>query len=1344
MQRSPEEMPIAFGRYVVSRVLGLGGFGKVFVAHDPELRRDVAIKTPARLLDDTEIDQFLQEARRLAKLKHPGIVTVYDVGIQDGQCYIVCDLLHGETLREWMTREQPSWQQSVEVVARIAEALTHAHAHGTIHRDVKPGNIMMTGNMEPVLLDFGLALSELDRTDQFGKVAGTPRYMSPEQVRGRAHRIDGRTDIYSLGVVLYEMLCGTPPFRSQNSADLMRQICEDLPQPPRQLAPHLPAELERVCLKAMAKDQSDRFTTAQDFANALRAVVHSYQEPSQPLEGEKTKYDLPSTPAESSGTRRVRREAEKRQVTLLLCNCQVPAGDANSDELIDPEEHQAVVERFYERVETAVRKYDGMILPSAGQEVLVCFGYPIAYEDSPHRAIRAALEIRDEDPDPQVPKCWAAIHTGPVVVGDTAEDTSTEAVSLMGETRNLTARLESIAEPGQVLISGGTYRLVEGFFICQNLGTQRLRGVNTPVTIFQVERATPKRSRFEVAEGTGLTPLVGRDSEVSLLVQRWEQAAESFGQVVLLTGDPGLGKSRLVHVIKDHVRTHSPDSRIIEWRCSPYYQSSGLWPVSEYLQRLLNLDHNDSPKLCLEKLTDYLETIGFDDPTSVSLFASLLGIPAEAGYQKLALSPQRAKERTQELLLDWLRECAATHPVLFVVEDLHWIDPTTLELVHELVDEGHRDSILTLLTFRPEFQPPWRNTTHQTQVALNRLTKRQVVDMMWRKAGTHKIPQSIIDQVVDRTDGVPLFIEEFTKMIVESASARVVDGELEISGSFPAHTIPTTLQDLLIARLDRLEAAKEVAQLAAACGREFSAALLTAVCELPAATLKTQLDQLVEAEILFQRGRGTRSRYIFKHALIQDAAYESILKKKRRAIHLHIGSTLEKNFPEIVEAEPELLAHHFAQAGEPAQAIPYWLKAGQRAQSRCNHREAVSHFHNGLQAVAVLPPGRDRDATELRFQAPLATSLLATKGYAHPEAGAALLRSRELAIATDDTMTLFFVTWGMWARHLLLDELDRCLELGAELLLLAEQSNDPGLEMEALDAPGCTYVHIGNFVEAQNLLERGIALYDENRCRVYARQTGQNSGVVEQVYVSIAIWALGYPDRARNLVHSSVELAKHLDDPFSQVHATNHGAWVHHFCRQADKTIELAEETIRVSSEQAFFFWEACGHISLGAGLVLAGDYRQAIAQVEQGMQAFQSTGARLHLCYALGVLAEAHSKLGDLELAQEKIVRALEAADAANERYVESDLYRIRGDIYLAQGDAHLARQSFEQAIAVAQRQQARSWELRATISLYRLLQNTAEGQQVRQKLHELYSWFKEGFDTRDLSEAWTLLHQD
>ena len=750
--------PAAFGRYQVRRALGAGGFGTVYLCHDTQLDRPVAVKV---LRGGPEVSQaaaerFLQEARRLAQLSHPGIVAVHDVGLEGGQVYIVSDFLEGPDLGRWLADKRPSWPEAARIVAALADALAHAHARLIVHRDVKPANIIMTPDRGPVLVDFGLGLDEAGAGGAaLGIISGTPAYMAPEQVAGAAHRIDGRTDIYSLGVVLYGMLCGHLPFRASNTRELLRQVRDDEPQPPRQLRPEIPPELERACLKALAKRLHDRYTTASDFAEDLRRVGRPAegQASSQWLGTPSTIVPTGETLGSVSGSSRLSRtstsssirirDAERRQVTVLVCGC----GLFESEEYLeglDAEGQARVMRAFQQACEQAVRDCEGTIVQCSEEGLLACFGYPVAFEDAAHRATRSGLAIledlqalgerlRREQRLKLNP--WVGIHTGPAVV-----EAGAESVSLVGEARNVAIRLEDIAEPGQIVCSAATYRLIGVQFDCTSLGHRKIKGIAQPVEVFQVIGASEARSPVEIPGPAGLTPLIGRDHEINLLKDRWEQAQEGMGQVVLLIGEPGLGKSRVVYTLKEHVLGQmvegEVDAPVIEWRCSPQYQNSGLYPAIDFFERALAFGREEAPAARFDRLLRRLEQYELDRPETVPLWAALLSIPATERFPPPSLTPARQREETFRAMLEWLHTRAARKPVMFVIEDLHWADASTLEFLGQFIAEGQNDSILTLLTFRPEFKTPWPAVTHQTSLALNRLTRRQVVDLVRAKTGT--------------------------------------------------------------------------------------------------------------------------------------------------------------------------------------------------------------------------------------------------------------------------------------------------------------------------------------------------------------------------------------------------------------------------------------------------------------------------------------------------------------------------------------------------------------------------------------------------------------------------------
>ena len=644
-------------------------------------------------------------------------------------------------------------------------------------------------------------------------------------------------------------------------------------------------------------------------------------------------------------------EGERRQLTVEFIDL---VGSTILSQQLDPEDYHARVVAYQTACQRIIARYDGHIAQYLGDGVLVYFGYPIAHEEDAVRAVRSGLEIITAvsqlayTPPLQV---RIGVHTGPVVVGEIGAGEHTERLAL-GETPNIAARVQGLAEPDRVVMSAATYRLVQGLFECQNLGPQTLKGISTPLSLYRVIGERVAQSRFEVAVGTGLTPLVGREEELSVLRRRWTQAKDGAGQVVLVSGEPGIGKSRLVQELKEQL-AHEGVSRI-EFRCSPYHQNSALYPIIDHLQHLLQFARDDAPTAKLEKLQHTLSHYRFPQAATLPLLASLLSLPQPEGYTLPTLSPQKQKQKTQEALVAWIMEEAEQATVYCAWEDLHWADPSTLEVLTLFLEQIPTTRVFAVLTFRPDFTPPWSPRSYITPLTLSRLPRVQVEEMVTQVTGGKALPSEVRRQVVSKTDGVPLFVEELTKMVVESGLLREADGHYELTGSLPPLAIPNTLQDSLMARLDRLAPGKEVVQLGATLGREFSYDVLQAVSALDDGTLQRELARLVDAEFLFQRGAPPQARYVFKHALVQDAAYQSLLKSKRQQYHRQIAHLLEERFVETTETQPELVAYHYTEAGLSAEAIPYWQQAGQRATQRSAHVEAIAHLAKGLELLRAV------------------------------------------------------------------------------------------------------------------------------------------------------------------------------------------------------------------------------------------------------------------------------------------------------------------------------------------------------------------------------------------------------
>jgi TOMM system kinase/cyclase fusion protein len=1047
----------------------------------------------------------------------------------------------------------------------------------------------------------------------------------------------------------------------------------------------------------------------------------------------------------SASSRPASPEAERRQLTVMFCDL---VGSTALSEQLDPEELREVVQSYQETCTDIIQRHDGHIAQHLGDGLLVYFGYPVAHENDAQRAVRTGLRIVEALHHLNTRLAYPlqvriGIHTGLVVVGEIGSSERREMLAL-GETPNLAARLQALAEPNTVLISAATARLVHGLFECRELGPRTVKGLSTPLAVYQVGEESTVHSRFEVAIRTGLTPLVGREQEVGLLLDHWEQAKAGEGQVVLLSGEPGIGKSRLLQVLSE--RLAGETYARVECRCSPFYQNTALYPVSEHLQRLLRFTKDDSPQEKLNKLEGTLRQYGFVLPEVVPLFAPLLSLPLPEHYPPLSLSPQRQKQRTLEALVNWILKEAERQPVRLDLEDLHWVDPSTGEFLTLLLDQVPTARLLVLLTFRPEFRPPWAMRSHMTQLTLRRLAPKQAGEMVEKVTGGKALPPWVVQQVLAKTDGVPLFVEEMTKTVLESMASVESIGSAGARNhpSLQALTIPATLQDSLMARLDRLGPAKEVAQLGATLGREFSSELIQAVSPLEEARLQQALSKLVEAELLYPRGLPPQARYVFKHALIQDAAYQSLLKSTRQQYHQQITQVLEERFPETVETQPELLAHHYTEAGLVGQAIPYWQQAGQRATERSAHMEAIGQLVKGLELLKTLPDTPERVQQELTLQIALGLPLIATKGYGVPEVEHAYTRARELCRQVGETPQLFPALLGLSVFHMVRAEYQTARELGEQCLGLAQRAQAPAFITGAHSMLGMIVYYLGEFSLARAHAEQGIALYDPQQPRSWLDHgVGCLSSAVS------ALWLLGYPDQALKRSDEMLTLARALAHPPSLGFALYFAAELHQLRREAHAAEERAEAAITLSTAQGLPSWLANCTVLRGWALAEQGQGEAGIAQLRQGLAAHRATGEEVARPYFLALLAGAYGKVGQPQEGLTALAEALALVDQTGERFYEAELYRLQGELTLQTSVQSLESRGkeveacFHKAMETARRQQAKSLELRAVMSLSRLWQQQGKQHEAHQLLAEIYGWFTEGFDTKDLQEAKTLLDE-
>jgi TOMM system kinase/cyclase fusion protein len=1044
-------------------------------------------------------------------------------------------------------------------------------------------------------------------------------------------------------------------------------------------------------------------------------------------------------------------EAERRQLTVLFCDLVDSTVLASQ---LDPEDWREVVRAYQETCAKVIARYEGHIAQYLGDGLLVYFGYPQAHEDDAQRAVRAGLgmvEAIGQLNARLTHECGfrlairVGIHTGLVVVGEMGDSGRHEQLAL-GDTPNIAARLQGLAAPDTVVISAATFQLLGGFFACQPVGTPLLKGVAQPLAVYRVLYESMARSRLEVVGSTGLTPLVGREQEIGLLRERWAQVKDGLGQVVLLSGEAGLGKSRLVQVLTAQVATE-PQAWLTPCQCSPYYQNTALYPLIDLLERVvLRFEREESPAQKLRKLEGFLVQYGLPLAEAMPLFSALLSLPLGPDYVSLELSPEQQKQKTLHALLTILLKIAAQQPLLFVMEDLHWVDPSTLELLSLLVDQGPTARILALFTCRPDFNPPWTGRSHVTQVTLPRLPRRQAAELTARVAHGKVLPAEVVEHVVGKTDGVPLFVEELTKMVLESGLLQEREDHYELTGPLPPLAIPTTLHDSLMARLDRLAAVKGLAQLGATLGREFSYDLLQAVAPWDEDTLHRGLHQLVAAEFLYQQGLPPQATYRFKHALIQDAAYQSLLRSTRQQHHLYIAQVLEARFPEVCETQPELLAHHYTEAGLSAQAIPYWQRAGQRDIQRSANLEAVAHLTNGLELLSTLPDTPDRIQHELDMLTMLGPVLTNTSGPGSPAVEQVYARARELCQQVGEPRQLFPVLWGLWYFYTTRAELQKAEELGKQLLSLAQQVQDRTLLLEAHHALWPTLFFLGELAAARGHLEQGMALYDLQDHRSHAfLYGGHDPGSCCQSYTAWTLWALGYPDQALQASDRALTLARELAHPASLAATLSYAAVLHQFRREQEAVQQTAEALIALATEQGDAERLARGMILRGWALFAQGQGTEGMVQMRQGLAALQSTGGEVRRQLFLPLLAEAYGGIGQSEEGLNVLAEALAAVEKTGGRFYEAELYRLRGELLLARSAEHHteAETRFRQGLNIARRQQAKSWELRAAMSLSRLWQHQGKRDEARELLGPIYSWFTEGFDTADLQEAKALLEE-
>ena len=1018
---------------------------------------------------------------------------------------------------------------------------------------------------------------------------------------------------------------------------------------------------------------------------------------------------------------------------------------------MDPEDLREIISAYQKCVAETVQRFGGFVAKYMGDGVLIYFGYPQAHEDDAERAVRAGLELIaavSELKEASPLQTRVGIATGLVVVGDLIGSGEAQERGIIGETPNLAARLQAIAEPNAVVIAESTRKLLGNLFDLNDVGAQDLKGIGRPVSAWAVLRPASVESRFEALHASGLTELVGREEELNLLLRRWSKAKGGEGQVVLLSGEAGIGKSRLTAALLEKL-AGEPHTRL-RYFCSPQHTDSALYPVISQMERATKLARDDNSKERLDKL-DAVLAHTLTSVQEAALFAEMLSLPNDGRYPVLELPPALRRQKTLEALISQVQRLSRQNPVLMIFEDVHWIDPTSLEVLGRAVERMKSLGVLLIVTYRPEFEPPWIGQPHVTALTLNRLGEREIAALIDGVTGNKPLPARIRRDIVERTDGIPLFVEEMTKAVLEAESEG--DAQQTAAAVPPsALAVPASLHASLMARLDRLGSAKEVAQIGAAIGREFSYALMAAVARTAEADLVSALDRHTAAGLLFRQGAPPHATYLFKHALVQDAAYGTLLREPRRALHARIAETLESQFAEIAENQPELLARHCTEAGLIEKAAGLWGKAGQRSLERSALVEAAEQLTRALSQITVLPATPAHRREQITLQVALINPLIHVKGYSAPETKAAVERARllieqaeALGEPPEDPLLLFSVLYGVWVASFVAFNGDVCCDLAAKFLALAEKQGATVPLMIAHGIMGASLLFTGDVAEGWAQFDQTIALYDPAEHRPLATRFGQDTEVTVLCWRGFSLWVLGYPAAGLADTGHALKNAREIGQAAMLMFALANTSLTHIFCGNYATVNAQSDEVLALADEKGALLWKAYGMMNQGCVLALTGRASGAIEMLTAGITAWQTTGAKILVPWHLSILARAHAELGQFDDAWRCVGEAMNMVETTKERVWEAEANRVAGEIALKspEPDAAKAEAYFERALAVARQQQAKSWELRAAMSMARLWRDQGKRDEARELLAPVYGWFTEGFDTLDLKEAKNLLRE-
>jgi class 3 adenylate cyclase/DNA polymerase III delta prime subunit len=1033
---------------------------------------------------------------------------------------------------------------------------------------------------------------------------------------------------------------------------------------------------------------------------------------------------------------------DRRQLSVMFCDL---VGSTELSRRLDPEELRALIRRYQDLCASAISRFEGYVAQYLGDGVLAYFGYPVALEAGAERAIRAALVILDrvaesgaQDHPLQV---RIGVDTGLVVIGrsSSAEEKDRTAI---GDTPNVAARVQSLAAPGQLVVSERTRVLAPGAFLYRDLGAHVLKGLDQPLRMWHVEGERSSETRFDALAGATPKPMVGREVEFEVALQVWRKAKAGKGQVLLLSGEPGIGKSRLLRALRE--RLAEENIRAWQYQCSPHFVNSALYPVIQHFERILQFKRDEAQDAKLGRL-ERLLTQDYSLPLqAVNLIARLLNLPAEAHYGALAMTPQRQKDETLKAWTEVIAQAARQAPLLLLFEDLHWADPTMIEALEVLLARVVQLPVLILMSYRPEFQAPWSGRASVTALTLARLDAEQTQMVAARIAGGKRLPEEITRHITGKTDGVPLFVEELTKAILESNQLKEEADRYTLSGPFTTMTIPSTLRDTLMARLDRLGSVKEVAQTGACIGREFAHELLALISSLPGAQLQEALDKLVKSELVFRRGGPSHASYVFKHALIQDASYDSLLKSQRVQLHTRIAQTIETHFPEIVQSEPELLAHHYTEAASLDRAIPLWHRAGELAMQRTAIRESIAHLDRGMEVASRLLHSPQREDYELDLRATLGSAWMALYGWAHPKVAEHLEPALSLAQSLNRHHHTVGILWGLWVYQLCIGELRLSLQRSRQLFDQAQKLGNVDMRMAGHWSAAFTHCWTGEHDQSLAHAEAVISEYDEVKHRPLLDAVNHDAKSVMGVVKATSEALIGFPDKSVKTLIDCFAHARRVGHPFNLTYVLTYSATVYGMIKDTARMSAVLDEAEVLGRSYGFPFFDQIWCPILRAWLKqLNGQYQEAASEFARTVPAWTGVGNQICIPLFGALQGECLALAGDHTGAQRFLQQGIEHAQRPGweEAAFLAELYRCGALIAERQRDFSGAEREYRLAIQQARSQKAQTLELRSGVALARMMHDQGRSQEARELLQPIYDWFTEGFDTADLKSAKALL---